>query len=31
ANAFSVGFSTADRVEGMTAFLSKRKAAFTGK
>jgi enoyl-CoA hydratase len=31
ANAFAVGFSTADRVEGMTAFLEKRKAAFTGK
>lgn len=31
ANAFSVGFSTADRIEGMTAFLSKRKAVFTGK
>jgi len=31
ANAFAVGFSTADRVEGMTAFLEKRKASFTGK
>jgi len=31
ANAFAVGFSTADSAEGMTAFLSKRKAAFTGK
>lgn len=31
ANAFAVSFSTADRVEGMTAFLEKRKAAFTGK
>jgi enoyl-CoA hydratase len=31
ANAFVVGFSSADRVEGMTAFLEKRKAAFTGK
>ena len=31
ANAFAVGFSTADRVEGMTAFLTKRKAVFTGK
>jgi enoyl-CoA hydratase len=31
ANAFAVGFSTADRLEGMTAFLEKRKAVFTGK
>lgn len=31
ANAFAVGFSTADRVEGMAAFLEKRKAVFTGK
>jgi enoyl-CoA hydratase len=31
ANAFAVGFSTADSVEGMTAFLTKRKAVFTGK
>jgi enoyl-CoA hydratase len=31
ANAFAVGFSTADRVEGMAAFLAKRKAVFTGK
>ncbi len=31
ANVFAVGFSTADRVEGMTAFLEKRKAVFTGK
>jgi enoyl-CoA hydratase len=31
ANAFAVGFSTADRVEGMTAFLEKRKAVFMGK
>ncbi|MEK6778411.1 MAG: enoyl-CoA hydratase-related protein [Candidatus Deferrimicrobiota bacterium] len=31
ANAFAVSFSTADRVEGMAAFLEKRKAAFTGK
>jgi enoyl-CoA hydratase len=31
ANVFAVGFSTADRVEGMTAFLEKRKASFTGK
>lgn len=28
---FAVGFSTADREEGMAAFLEKRKAAFTGK
>src|SRR5512134_403033 len=28
---FAVGFSTADRAEGMAAFLEKRKAAFTGK
>ena len=28
---FAVGFSTADRVEGMAAFLEKRKAVFTGK
>jgi len=31
ANAFTVGFSTSDRVEGMTAFLEKRKAVFTGR
>lgn len=31
AGAFAVGFSTADRAEGMAAFLEKRKAAFTGK
>ena len=31
AGAFAVGFSTTDRAEGMTAFLEKRKAAFTGK
>jgi enoyl-CoA hydratase len=31
ASAFAVGFSTADRAEGMTAFLEKRKAAFIGK
>ncbi len=31
ANAFAVGFSTADRAEGMAAFLEKRKAVFTGK
>ncbi|MBI5343498.1 MAG: enoyl-CoA hydratase/isomerase family protein [Deltaproteobacteria bacterium] len=31
ANVFAVGFSTADRIEGMTAFLEKRKAVFTGK
>lgn len=28
---FAVGFSTADRAEGMAAFLEKRKAVFTGK
>lgn len=28
---FAVGFSTADRGEGMAAFLEKRKAVFTGK
>ncbi len=31
AEAFGVSFATADRSEGMTAFLEKRKAAFTGK
>jgi len=31
ANAFAVGFATSDRIEGMTAFLEKRKAVFTGK
>lgn len=31
AHAFAVGFSTADRTEGMTAFLEKRKAVFAGK
>ena len=31
AHAFALGFSTADRAEGMTAFLEKRKADFTGK
>jgi enoyl-CoA hydratase len=31
AHAFAVGFSTADRTEGMTAFLEKRKAVFSGK
>ncbi|MBI5419123.1 MAG: enoyl-CoA hydratase/isomerase family protein [Deltaproteobacteria bacterium] len=31
ANAFAVGFSTEDRIEGMTAFMEKRKAVFGGK
>jgi enoyl-CoA hydratase len=31
AEAFGVAFSSADRAEGMKAFLEKRKAAFTGK
>ena len=31
AEAFGVSFATADRAEGMTAFLGKRKASFTGK
>jgi enoyl-CoA hydratase len=28
---FGTSFDTADRVEGTTAFLEKRKAVFTGK
>jgi enoyl-CoA hydratase len=31
ASLFAAGFSTADRLEGITAFLEKRKANFTGK
>ncbi|HEX7520095.1 MAG TPA: enoyl-CoA hydratase-related protein [Candidatus Deferrimicrobium sp.] len=31
ASLFAAGFSTADRVEGIAAFLEKRKANFTGK
>ncbi len=31
ASLFSAGFSTSDRLEGITAFLEKRKANFTGK
>ena len=31
AEAFAVAFGTEDRREGMTAFLAKRKANFTGR
>jgi enoyl-CoA hydratase len=31
ASLFAAGFSTADREEGIAAFLEKRKANFTGK
>jgi enoyl-CoA hydratase len=31
AGLFAAGFSTSDRLEGITAFLEKRKANFTGK
>lgn len=31
ANAFAVAFSTEDRVEGMTAFLEKKKPSFQGR
>jgi enoyl-CoA hydratase len=31
ADAFGLCFATADQREGMTAFIEKRKAGFTGK
>ena len=31
AEAYTTGFATADRIEGMSAFLEKRPAKFVGK